>query len=98
MSDQPAFRVVTPRSSQEFDRWIDALAAAKSLIPQCKSFTEDIRIYLLGDLVWVYSRSHKYPQFIGAGIYDKLARLFVQETIAAEALEADQPEGRGSLE
>ncbi|HEY9910187.1 MAG TPA: hypothetical protein V6D18_21545 [Thermosynechococcaceae cyanobacterium] len=90
MSESSAFKVVTPRSTQEFDRWIDALNAAKSLVPQCRSLTEDIRIYLLGDLVWIYSRSHKYPQYIGAGMYDKLARLFVQETIEQEAIEAEE--------
>ncbi len=28
------FKVVTPRFVQEFERWTDALDAAKSLIPQ----------------------------------------------------------------
>ena len=76
------FKVVTPRFSQTFDRWTDALNTAKALIPDCKSLTEDIRIFLFADLVWVYSRSHKYPQYIGAGMYDRLARIFVQEAIA----------------
>jgi hypothetical protein len=79
------FRIVTPRFSQEFERWTDALETAKSLIPQCKSLTEDIRIFLFDELVWVYSRSHKYPQYIGAGMYDRLAKLFIQEAIAAES-------------
>ena len=78
------FKVVTPRFSQEFDRWTDALNTAKSLMPQCKSLTEDVRIYLFDELVWVYSRSHKYPMYIGAGMYDKLARLFIQEAIEEE--------------
>ncbi|MDX2215746.1 MAG: hypothetical protein SFY66_20960 [Oculatellaceae cyanobacterium bins.114] len=84
------FKVVTPRSSQEFERWTDALEAAKSLIPQCKSLTEDIRIFLFDELVWVYSRLHKYPQYIGAGMYDRLAKLFIQEAIAAEAMPDEQ--------
>lgn len=73
------FRVITRDFSQEFDRWIDALDAAKSLIPQCKWFQE-IRILEKGEMVWVYSRSHKYPQFIGAGTYDRLAHRFLLET------------------
>lgn len=76
------FKVVTPRYSQTFERWTDALNTAKALIPECKSLTEDIRIFLFDDLVWVYSRLHKYPQYIGAGMYDRLARIFVQEAIA----------------
>ncbi len=76
------FKVVTPRYSQTFDRWTDALNTAKSLIPECKSLTEDVRIFLFDDLIWVYSRLHKYPQYIGAGMYDRLARLFLQEAIA----------------
>jgi hypothetical protein len=77
------FQVITPRFSQQFERWTDALETAKSLIPQCKSLTEDIRILLFDELIWVYSRSHKYPQYIGAGTYDRLARLFIQEAIEA---------------
>lgn len=70
-----------PGFSQEFERWIDALNAANALKPKCKSLTQDIRIFLFDDLVWVYSRSHKYPQYIGAGTYDRLARIFIQEAI-----------------
>lgn len=84
------FKIVTPRFSQEFERWTDALETAKSLIPQCKSLTEDIRIFLFDELIWVYSRSHKYPQYIGAGMYDRLAKLFIQEAIAAESPVEDQ--------
>jgi hypothetical protein len=79
------FRVITRDFSQEFDRWIDALDAAKSLIPQCKWFQE-IRILENGEMVWVYTRSHKYPQFIGAGTYDRLARRFLLES-AEETVE-----------
>lgn len=31
------------------------------------------------NLVWVYSLSHTYPQYIGAGTYRRLAILFLQE-------------------
>jgi hypothetical protein len=79
------FRVITRDFSQEFDRWIDALDVAKSLIPQCKWFQE-IRILEKGEMVWVYTRSHKYPQFIGAGTYDRLARRFLLES-AEETVE-----------
>lgn len=77
------FTVVTRNFSQAFDRWIDALEAAKSLIPQCKWF-QDIRIFEQKELVWVYSRSHKYPQFVGAGTYDRLAKRFLLETAESE--------------
>lgn len=70
-----------PGFSQEFERWTDALNTANALKPKCKSLTQDIRIFLFDDLVWVYSRSHKYPQYIGAGTYDRLARIFIQEAI-----------------
>jgi hypothetical protein len=87
------FRVVFRESSQEFERWTDALEAAKLLIPQCKSLTQDIRIYLFEELIWLYSREHKFPKYIGAGTYDRLARLFVQEAIEeAEAQTADSAE------
>jgi len=82
------FKVITPGFSQQFERWTDALETAKSLIPQCKSLTEDIRIFLFDELIWVYSRSHKYPQYIGAGTYDRLARLFIQEASETESTEA----------
>lgn len=78
------FKVVTRGFSQEFERWTDALESAKSLIPQCKSLTQDIRIFLFDELIWVYSREHKYPKYIGAGMYDRLARLFIQEAIEEE--------------
>jgi hypothetical protein len=78
------FKVITPGFSQTFDRWTDALNAAKALIPQCKSWTQDIRIFLCDELVWVYSKEYKYPQYIGAGNYNRLARLFIQETLEEE--------------
>lgn len=80
------FRVVTPGFSQEFERWTDALNTAKALIPQCKSWLEDIRIYAGEDLIWVYSKSHKFPQYIGAGTYDRLARLFILEVMEEESM------------
>ncbi|MGA7937288.1 MAG: hypothetical protein WCA35_27300 [Kovacikia sp.] len=80
------FKVVTPKFSQTFDRWTDALNTAKELIPQCKNWTEDVRIFLCDELVWVYSREYKYPQYIGAGTYNRLARIFVQEALEEEGL------------
>ncbi|MBD2019964.1 hypothetical protein H6F43_07155 [Leptolyngbya sp. FACHB-36] len=79
------FRVVAPEFSQEFERWTDALNTAKSLIPQCKGWTQDIRIFLCDELIWLYSREHKFPKYIGAGMYDRLARLFIQEAIDESA-------------
>lgn len=78
------FRVVTPRFSQEFIRWTDALNTAKSLMPQCKGWLEDVRIFYKEDLIWVYSKSHKFPQYIGAGMYDRLAQLFLMEAMEEE--------------
>lgn len=79
------FRVLTHGYSEEFERWTDALETANSLKPECKSWLQDIRIYDGEELVWVYSRSHTYPQYIGAGTYNRLARLFIQEAIAEES-------------
>ncbi len=78
------FRVFAKNCDRNFDRWTDALYHAKSLIPQCKSLFEDIRIFYREDLIWIYSRSHKYPQYIGAGTYDRLARLFILENTETE--------------
>ena len=78
------FRVKSPNFDAEYIRWTDALDQANSLKTSCKSLFEDIRIYYGEELLWVYSRSHKYPQYIGAGTYDKLARLFIQEATEAE--------------
>jgi hypothetical protein len=75
------FRVATRGYSEEFERWTDALNAANALRPQCKSWLQDIRIFYGENLIWVYSRSHTYPQYIGAGVYDRLARLFIQEAM-----------------
>jgi hypothetical protein len=85
------FKVVTRGYSQEFERWTDALNAANALKPTCKSWLQDIRIFLQGELIWVYSRSHTHPQYIGAGTYNRLARLFVQEAME----EGKEEEGGG---
>jgi hypothetical protein len=79
------FRVVTRGVSQEFQRWTDALEAGKALIPQCKSLLQDIRIFYGDQLIWIYSRSNTYPQFIGPKMYDRLARLFIEEALAEQA-------------
>jgi hypothetical protein len=79
------FKVVTREFLQEFDRWTDALNTAKSLMPKCKWF-QDVRILEDGELVWIYSRSHKYPQFVGAGTYDRLAKRFLLEAMDEETL------------
>lgn len=80
------FKVITTNFSQEFERWTDALNTAKSLMPQCKTLTQDIRIYLCDELIWLYSREYKYPQYIGAGTYNRLVRLFIQEAIDEESV------------
>jgi len=79
------FRVLTRGYSEEFERWTDALETANSLKPKCRNWLQDIRIYDGEELVWVYSRSHTYPQYIGAGTYNRLARMFIQEAIAESA-------------
>ncbi|MBW4640612.1 MAG: hypothetical protein KME05_20770 [Gloeocapsa sp. UFS-A4-WI-NPMV-4B04] len=83
------FRVTTRGFSQEFQRWTDAVNTANSLKPKCKSWLEDIRIFDSENLVWVYSLSHTYPQYIGAGTYKRLAILFLTEAVAEEEQTAD---------
>jgi hypothetical protein len=73
------FRVFTKDYDCNFERWTDALAAGNSLKSKCKSLFQDIRIFEDDELIWIYSRSHTYPQYIGAGVYGKLARLFLLE-------------------
>jgi hypothetical protein len=73
------FRVVFRDYDREFERWTDALDAGNSLKSRCKSLLQDIRIFENGELIWIYSRSHTYPQYIGAGVYDRLARQFLLE-------------------
>ena len=84
------FKVVTAGVEAEFSRWTDALNKAKSLMPDCKSLFRDVRIYDGEDLIWVYSRSHKYPQYIGAVTYNRLARLFLYEAMAEEEAAGEQ--------
>lgn len=91
------FKVITPGFSQEFERWTEALETGKTLMPNCK-WTQTVKIYLCGELVWLYSREYKYPQYIGAGNYDLLAKLFIQETLEDAAKtktseQADRNEG-----
>ncbi|WP_373542146.1 hypothetical protein [Chamaesiphon sp.] len=86
------FRVFAKDYDRQFERWTDALAAGNSLKPKCKSLVEDVRIFYDGELIWVYSRSHTYPQYIGAGIYDKLARLFLMENATMVEVETDDPQ------
>lgn len=80
------FKVVTRDYSQEFERWTDALEAANAQKPKCKSLLQDIRIFDGEELIWIYSRLHRYPQYIGAGTYDRLARLFIFEAMLEEEL------------
>lgn len=75
------FQVTTRGFSQEFEKWTDAVNTANSLKPKCKSWLEDIRIFDGENLVWVYSLSHTYPQYIGAGTYKRLAILFLTEAV-----------------
>lgn len=84
------FKVVTRDYSQEFERWTDALEAANVRKPKCKSLLQDIRIFDGEELIWIYSRLHRYPQYIGAGTYDRLARLFIFEAMLEEELKAEE--------
>lgn len=83
------FRVATRGFSQEFERWTDAVNTTNLLKPKCKSWLEDIRIFDGENLVWVYSLSHTYPQYIGSGTYKRLAILFLQEAVEEEEQAAD---------
>jgi hypothetical protein len=86
------FRVVAKNCDREFERWTDALYYAKSLMPQCRNLFADIRIFVGEELVWIYSRSHKYPQYIGAGNYDRLARLFIAEAMEEKTTKEQEEE------
>lgn len=80
------FRVIsTMGHDAQYERWIDGLEAAKALMPGCRGWTQEVRILEAGELVWSYTRSHKYPQFIGSGTYNRLARQFLQEAAEDEA-------------
>ena len=73
------FTVRTKKMQQEYELWTEALEQAKSLMPKCGWFDE-VQILEKGNLVWAYSRGYKYPRFIGAGTYDRLAKRFVLES------------------
>lgn len=92
------FRVATRGFSQEFERWTDAVNTANLLKPKCKTWLEDIRIFDGESLVWVYSLSHTYPQYIGPGTYKRLAILFLQEAVAEEEQVADDSSDNPMLE
>jgi dihydropteroate synthase len=84
-----SFKVVTHQFQQEFDRWTDALETANQMKPQLKSWFRDIRIFDGADLVWMYSKLRAYPEYIGPGTYDRLARLFIAE--AQQVASSRQP-------
>ncbi len=86
------FRVVFREYDREFERWTDALDAGNSLKSKCKSLLQDIRIFENGELIWIYSRSHTYPQYLGAGVYDRLARQFLLENAPLVEVEVDDGE------
>lgn len=86
-----AFKVAAPNFEQVFERWIDALEAAKSLIPTCKGLFQQVKILENEKLVWAYDRFHRYPQFFGAGTYKRLAHRFLLESAEDEA-ETSEPE------
>jgi hypothetical protein len=79
------FRVVFKDCDQSFDRWTDALDAGNQLKPQCRSLLHDIRISENGKVIWVYSRSHVHPMYMGPGTYDRLVKLFVKENTESES-------------
>ena len=86
------FRVFTKDYDRQFERWTDALDAGNSLKSKCKSLFQDVRIFDGDELIWIYSRLHTYPQYIGAGVYDKLARLFIMENATMVNVEVDEPD------
>jgi hypothetical protein len=86
------FRVFTKDYDREFERWTDALDAGNSLKSKCKDLFQDVRIFENGELIWVYSRSHTYPQYLGAGVYNRLARLFLLENAEMVEVEVDDAE------
>jgi dihydropteroate synthase len=81
-----AFKVVAPEFEQTFERWTAALETANSMKASLKSWFKDIRILEESvetgswRLVWVYGRGRSHPEYIGPGTYDRLARLFIEET------------------
>jgi hypothetical protein len=79
------FKVTAPNFVQEFERWVDALEIAKSLIPKCRGIFQEVRILENNELIWVFDRLHRHPQFMGAGTYKRLALRFLLETAEDEA-------------
>jgi hypothetical protein len=79
LSGSPMFQVRAKGFQQTYDRWIDALAAAKPLQAKCGWFDE-VQILEKSELIWVYGKGYKYPRFIGPGVYDRLAKRFVLES------------------
>ncbi len=75
------FQVRAKGFQQTYDRWIDALDAAKPLQAKCGWFDE-VQILEKSELIWVYGKGYKYPRFIGPGVYDRLAKRFVLESTA----------------
>ena len=86
------FRVFAKDYDRQFERWTDALDAGNSLKSKCKSLFQDVRIFYGEELIWVYSRLHTNTKYIGAGVYDKLARLFILENTPEVEVEADEPQ------
>ncbi|MEO0537997.1 MAG: dihydropteroate synthase [Cyanobacteria bacterium P01_A01_bin.123] len=85
-----SFKVIAKNFSQTFDRWTDAVNTANALKPKLKGWFSDIRIVEQEEVVWVYGKSHAHPMYLGPGTYDRLAKLFVQEAIAAESAKRSQ--------
>ena len=84
------FKVIAKDFSQTFVRWTDAVHMANSLKPKLKGWLSDIRILEGEEVVWVYSKSHTHPMYLGPGTYERLAKLFMQEAMAEAA--ANQPQ------
>jgi hypothetical protein len=84
------FRVLTKDFDETFDRWTDALEAGNGLKSKCRSLFQDVRIIEGKDVVWVYSRLHSHPMYMGPGTYDRLVKLFLIENAEFEE-EAEDP-------
>jgi hypothetical protein len=78
------FRVLTKDFDETFDRWTDALEAGNNLKSKCRSLFQDVRIIEGKEVVWVYSRLHSYPMYMGPGTYDRLVKLFLIENAESE--------------
>jgi hypothetical protein len=73
------FRVVAKDFDKSFHRWTDALEAGNQLKKKCRSLFQDVRILDEKEVVWVYSRTHLHPLYMGPGTYDRLVKLFITE-------------------